>query len=300
MAEFHPITIEDKNWLRPILLAHGKKSCEYTFGNLYIWKDVSCIKVRQFECCALVRFDCDYPCYLFPFGCSDIKSAMLEIERDVEKTGHPLRIIAATPEEVREVERLFPGVYKAKPTPDYGEYIYNTADLAELAGKKYHQKRNFISRFVAQYPDYSFKRITENDSNRLLEMNERWFAGHTEGQTDIPKSIIHEHMAVTSAIENFGALDLCGGYIETNSDGIVAFSIGEPIDKSMFCVHIEKAFTNIVGSYAIINRDFVREFCGDYPFVNREDAAGIEGLIKAKLSYNPVEVTEKFEITRND
>ena len=298
MSGFHPITLEDKEWLRPLLMAHGKKSCEYTFGNLFIWREVSCIEVQKFECCVLIRFDTDCPCYLFPFGCSCIGDAMRKIEQDSAETGRPLRLIAASPEEKTEVESLFPDRYKFKPTPDYGEYIYNTSDLAELAGKKYHQKRNFVSRFFNAHPDYRFREITPEDKPRLLEMNERWFKERTAGETEIPKSIMHEHTAVVSAINNFEALDFKGGYIETDSDGIVAFSMGEPIDKTMFCVHIEKAFTNIEGSYAIINREFVRAFCMDYPFVNREDAAGIEGLIKAKMSYYPAEVTEKFELTR--
>ena len=65
-------------------------------------------------------------------------------------------------------------------------------------------------------------------------------------------------------------------------------------------MHIEKAFTNYVGSYAIINREFVRAFGKDYLYINRGDAAGIEGLIKAKQSYYPVEVTRKFVITRRE
>lgn len=298
MSGFHPITIEDKEWLRPILLSHGKKCCEYTFGNLFIWKDVSCVMVEHFECCVIIRFDCDYQCYLFPFGCTNTKRALEEVERDAAETGHLDRIIAASREEAEAAESAFPGRYKIAPTPDYGEYIYNTADLIELSGKKYHQKRNFISRFEKQNPDYSFKEITPADKERLLEMNERWFRQHTEGADPVPQSIVHEHKAVISSIENFEALDFKGGYIETPDAGIVAFAIGEPIDETMFCVHIEKAFTNIEGSYAIINREFAKAFCGGYQYINREDAAGIEGLVKAKLSYYPQEITEKFELTR--
>lgn len=298
MSDFHPITIADKEWLRPILRSHGNKSCEYTFGNLFIWKDVSCVMVKQFECCVMIRFDCDFECYLFPFGCCDIKKALAEVEKDAAETGHLLRIIAATKGEVEATEAAFPGRYKATLTPDYGEYIYNSSDLIELKGKKYHQKRNFISRFETNNPGYCFREITPSDKQRLLEMNERWYSRHTEGLESIPKSIMHEHQAVISAIENFEALDFKGGYIETPEAGIVAFAIGEPIDDQTFCVHIEKAFTNFEGSYAIINREFARAFCGGYQFINREDAAGIEGLIKAKLSYYPYEVTEKFEITR--
>jgi len=37
MIPFQKLTIEDKPRLEPILMAAGKRSCEYSFGNLYLW-----------------------------------------------------------------------------------------------------------------------------------------------------------------------------------------------------------------------------------------------------------------------
>ena len=44
----------------------------------------------------------------------------------------------------------------------------------------------------------------------------------------------------------------------------------------------------------MINKQFVINNCNGYEFVDREDDAGDEGLRRAKLSYQPYEVVEKF------
>lgn len=297
-SEFHPVTLADMHWLKPLLLKSDSKCCEYTFGNLFIWQPVSCIKVRAFEGGALVRFDCDYPCYLFPIGCESTQRALEEIERDEELTGSCPRIIAASSQDAETAVRLFPGKYIVEPTPDYGEYIYDAEELAQLPGKKFHQKRNFVSRFERENEGWSFKPFSPNDKERLLEVNQRWYDHQIRDLEKVPNSIIHEHLAVVRAIENYEVLELQGGYIELADGTVAAFSIGEPMSREMYCVHIEKALTEYTGSYAVINREFVRHFCGGFKYVNREDAAGIEGLIKAKQSYCPVEVTEKFKISK--
>ena len=44
----------------------------------------------------------------------------------------------------------------------------------------------------------------------------------------------------------------------------------------------------------MINQQFAQRNFEGVPFVNREEDLGIEGLRKAKLSYNPVQLTKKY------
>jgi hypothetical protein len=79
---------------------------------------------------------------------------------------------------------------------------------------------------------------------------------------------------------------------------VIAFTMGEPVTADTFVVHFEKAYADIQGSYAIINREFVkRELLGHYTYVNREEDMGIPGLRHAKTSYQPVRLIEKGLVT---
>ena len=44
----------------------------------------------------------------------------------------------------------------------------------------------------------------------------------------------------------------------------------------------------------MINKQFVINNCDGYEYINREEDAGDEGLRKAKLSYQPFEIIEKY------
>jgi hypothetical protein len=64
----------------------------------------------------------------------------------------------------------------------------------------------------------------------------------------------------------------------------------------MATVHIEKADPEIPGLYAVINQQFCENCWSDVPFVNREQDLGEPGLRKAKLSYYPDHLEEKFQV----
>ena len=48
----------------------------------------------------------------------------------------------------------------------------------------------------------------------------------------------------------------------------------------------------------MINQLFVSEFLLDVRYVNRQEDAGIDGLRKAKLSYQPDLMVKKYRITK--
>jgi hypothetical protein len=82
-------------------------------------------------------------------------------------------------------------------------------------------------------------------------------------------------------------VDYRAGAILTDNK-VVAFAIGEQISDDMACVYFEKADTDIKGSYAVINNEFVKNEFSHLLYINRQEDLGISGLKKAKESYNPV------------
>ena len=62
----------------------------------------------------------------------------------------------------------------------------------------------------------------------------------------------------------------------------------------MVVIHFEKANTEYHGSYAMINQQFAANCWKDIPYINREEDMGIPGLRKAKRSYHPIKMVEKY------
>jgi hypothetical protein len=69
------------------------------------------------------------------------------------------------------------------------------------------------------------------------------------------------------------------------------------LNSDTVIVHVEKAFQDYRGAYQFINREFVKKIAPGYKYVNREDDIGDEGLRKAKESYYPIFMLEKFTAT---
>ena len=78
---------------------------------------------------------------------------------------------------------------------------------------------------------------------------------------------------------------------------VVAFTFGEKLNSDTAVIHVEKADQNIRGIYAAINQNFVEHEWSDMIYINREEDMGIDGLRKAKESYRPIKMIEKFNAT---
>lgn len=109
-------------------------------------------------------------------------------------------------------------------------------------------------------------------------------------------SLLEERDAVFAALTHFEALGIVGGVLRV--DGLVqAFTMGEMLNAATFVVHIEKADPDIRGLYPLINQEFVRHSVQEpAAWVNREQDMGEAGLRRAKESYYPDHLVEKYRI----
>ena len=118
-------------------------------------------------------------------------------------------------------------------------------------------------------------------------------AWYERKQAEGDNSILLEKTALENALTHFDALELKGGVILVEGK-VVAFSIGERLNEDTALIHFEKADTDYRGAYPIINQEFVKHAWSDVTYINREDDMGIEGLRKAKLSYQPDMMVEMY------
>lgn len=298
MLDFQRPQLADKPWVDELLRYSDYRGSEYNFTNLFVWNGVYGQKLARLGDFLLVhacssRAGCSY---FYPAGRGDVKQAIDILRADAVQRGEPFRLICMTRRQTEEVERLYPGKFEFTQDRDGSDYLYEIDRLADLGGKKLHNKRNHINRFEENNPGWTFEELTPATLHECLALNREWYRRNQDGQVAAEAADqTAEGKALGLAAEHFKALGLKGGLIRT-SDGVVAFTIGDPLSSDSFDVHFEKAHGEIQGAYAVINREFARWVREHYPnvrYLNREDDMGIEGLRKAKQSYYPDLMAEK-------
>ncbi|WP_407425150.1 DUF2156 domain-containing protein [Treponema sp.] len=184
------------------------------------------------------------------------------------------------------------------------DYIYSREKLAALSGKTYHKKKNHVSRFLRNYEgNWEFRSLNLcSIDDDMIFVAQKWleerFKLASSGEINLSeseKNILNlEHEMIKTALKNKDAFSLEGGvlYISGNP---VAMTLASRISEKILDVHFEKCLSEAAdgGAYAAINWCFANS-CDSYEFLNREEDMGVEGLRKAKLSYHPQNLLEKF------
>ena len=217
---------------------------------------------------------------------------------DAHSQNRPLSFCLLTQEQKNLLDEClaqdFPGLtVDWKTNRDDCDYVYLRENLAELPGSHYQKKRNHISRFNRTYGEnWEFKTYPENDIVAdILSVSHKWFAEKNE-----PDDLILqlEQESIELALANTELLQLRGGVLYINGKP-AAMTLAAPISNDVLDVIYEKSIGEFEhdGAYAVINQQFTRR-CQGFLYINREEDMGVEGLRKAKLSYKPTMILEKF------
>jgi len=290
--EFKPISVEDKEKIAAFTCRSTSQNCDFAVMNICSWQFFYHSEYAIVNDFLILRFKFDDGClgYMFPLGDGDVRSFLDIMFQDAIQNGEKdLCLMGVTLDEKQQLDRILPDRFHYISKRDYFDYIYRRLDLAVLKGKRYQSKRNHVNKFTNKY-NYEYVELTPDLIPECLEVEERWRADNTVSDYE---TLLNESRSMTLALKNFEKLGGMGGAIRVDGR-IVAFSFGSPINEDTFCVHVEKADANIEGLYSVINQMFSSHIPEKYTFMNREEDLGIEGLRKAKLSYLPSILLEKY------
>ena len=292
MIDFKPVTPERKEELLPYLRYGGDRGCEFTFGNLCMWGSQKAAVVAD----RLVLFarwggKCVYP---FPVGPGDLKTAVDAILADARERDIPCRLTGLVGDEGEQLEKLYPGMFHFHWSRDGFDYVYEIDTMADLKGKRLQKKRNHLNRFREACPNYTLAVLDDSNVEQVRAFLEDWYAKRlTEdpyADFDLERRALNRGLKYREELGMEGLLLLDG-------DKILAFTMGSPLSDTTFDVHFEKADPEADGAYAAINCEFARYLRDKHPglqFLDREEDMGLEGLRRAKLSYRPHHLVEKY------
>ncbi|WP_104722086.1 DUF2156 domain-containing protein [Helicobacter mesocricetorum] len=291
---YKPISIEDKAIIEDFLKSQNTLVSDLTFSNLYLWHYSREISYCIYNDCLVIQtqYPNQKPFIFYPIHKNQHKESKkqttLAVMESYKTQGLEFSIHSLSQIDKEELESLLPHTFDYIYREDRSDYIYSIPELIALKGKKYHKKKTHLNRFLERY-DFSYESLDSSNCQELIKTYEEWFADNTSNE-----GLKNEYIGIIECLKAFSLLSFKGGIIRVNGK-IIAFSFGEPLNEDTIVIHIEKADIQYQGAYQVINREFLAREWQSYTYVNREEDLGIEGLRKAKQSYQPLFLQKKFD-----
>jgi len=282
--ESRAIDLGDKTRFDAAFAADPPAISEFTFTNLYAWRDAYGLKVSELDEFLVVSAEYDGARGFFkPAGPGDLAAAFARLA--AERVPF-IRI----PEGINEIARAASG-FAVREDRDNADYVYSCPELIGLKGKAFDGKRNLIRKFKGQFR-YEYFLLDQESSTDCLDFQDLWCV--TKGCAN-EKSLTREKEAVRTMCHYFSLFGLCGGGIRVEGR-ISAICIGQRLNADTMVMHALKALPEMPGLYQTMHSEFLSREAQDYAFVNMEQDLGLAGLRKAKLSYHPARMVNKYTL----
>jgi len=281
--DFAPISWEMQEDLHPRLVMLKDGISEFTFANLFLFREKYGYTLSTLPDMHLVisgRDDGGRRFFMLPCGTSDLK-----LIEDLFKSHDYLKNFPESAVESFRID-LEKNGYEVHEDRDNFDYLYMRKDLAHLSGKKLHKKRNLVNAFINNY-NYEEKWISDENRKDTLAVLDKWREGREEAG---------DYDAARESIETMDRFNLkgCLTYVDGQP---AAYSLGEPlVHGRCFAIHFEKALSEYKGIYQFVNRSFASMLPRHYVHINREQDLGNPGLRQAKMSYRPCGFVKKYKV----
>lgn len=304
--EWRTPSVADFNLLSEACFTNGVMSCVDSSVNIILFREKYKTKICQVDGIILRKYHArrdtqnDIPVnsamYGFPLGSGDYKKAIELLLEDAKNDNSPAVFPFLAEINKIYLQENFPNRFEFTERRDDADYLYLSENLGNLPGRKFHKKKNHIAQFMKKYPNAEYRQMTKENLSDARIVENAWNEANDGNKNE---STRHEHNIIDEALKEFETLNLCGGilYVENKP---VAMTIASAMSASVLDVYFEKVIPGFDrdGGYAVINNLFSKSMM-QYKYLNREEDLGIEGLRKAKLSYQPDIILTKWSAHEN-
>jgi hypothetical protein len=285
------LVFEDKVLLDTLFKELQPQMSELTFTNLFVWNEAGPVQLSRLDKTVLLqrrRIRDGKNVLLPPLTKQPISTVLESVKKATAENNPKMLFYSMESEQAKQLSQRF----RVEPDRDDWDYVYLSSDLADLPGDKYHSKRNFITRCVSTYK-CEYAKLDAKVVNDCLQLQTEWC---NLRKCDTVPDLEAENKAIKTIFDNYEHLSASGGAIYVDGK-LEAFTLAEPLNNDTAVIHFEKANPEITGLYQLINQWFCQNALRTFTYVNREQDLGVAGLRKAKLSYHPHHMVEKYLAT---
>jgi hypothetical protein len=285
--DFIPVSIDLKSEMHPRLSLTPDGVSEFTFAGLYLFRQRYQYQVSKLEDKTLILSGVQPPhdpggetMKFFMAPCAAPGRGILEKLFKTHDCWKNISESVLIPNK-KHLEEW--GVEFAEDRDNF-DYLYLRTDLAELAGKRYHKKRNLVAQFLKSY-SHEEKLLSPELIPQAMEVLRKWL---------LEKGDNGDYEACREALDLFEELNMKGllFYIDGRPAG---WCLGESLARGrVFVIHFEKGLEGYKGIYQFINQTFAATLPEYFTHINREQDLGDEGLRQAKMTYRPSGFVRKY------
>ena len=292
MLEFKKVSARDFEKYNRYRALDETDASEGVFTTMFIWDKYYNMEIAENGEFLFIRFNIKgkEPSYFFPIGKGSLSHAISELSEYSSSRGERLNFRLVTVQNVKKLRQMFPERFSFAETRDSFDYVYLTEKMISLSGKKLHSKKNHYNYFS---DNYEYEYIKVKDAALLGECAQK---AYTLVDMKTKNLNSFEKGAMERYFEHYFDFNQTGAVIKIDKE-IVAMSFGERLNRDTALIQIELADEKYRGAYQAINKMFCENEWADCTYVNREEDMGLEGLRKAKTSYQPAYLVQKYYVT---
>lgn len=298
------ISIDNREILDKYLNGYEYKTSGLSFSAQYMWRDINKFSwdmIGEYMCISGISHleledGIELP-FMFPpltatgeYDKDALRETIYNAKAHFEKKGQPFSLRLVPFHIMEIIKEAVPEMHFLDDRPNY-DYIYLTQELIDLKGKSFHSKKNHLNYFKKTY-EYEYVELTSDMADEAMS-----FISDFNRRKEVPahemEMLKMEERAMEDVFVNLEKVGYSAGAILIDGK-IEAIAIGGKLGKKTITEHVEKANIEYRGLYQAINNEFCRNVASEAKYINREEDMGIPNLRKAKLSYKPVKLLEKY------
>ena len=227
--KFKTLSLDDKLLFDKYFNEYPSGISEYTFTNLYVWRNSREVEYAQYNEGLIILACFDNEKYFMPpIGFKDNKKIFTFLLDYGIKHNITHSIKRVHEKQIYSIQNM--GLKITEDRNNF-DYVYNTEDMAFLKGRKYSSKRNFVKKFCSEYY-HRYTPYTNDCKKASLNLMKKWLNNKNINE----KTLVSEYKAIEEFLNNFENLNAIGGVLCVGLE-IVSFAFLEKLNKNTFVIH---------------------------------------------------------------